>query len=433
MSNHLAIATVTTALSQLIDNAANAPDGVSGVNVETGRPNTSTISGNNIYLFLYQVVPNGTMRNNQLPTRSANGRLVQRPTVALDLHYLIAFHCSTELVGQMMLGAVVRDLNATPVLTKGMIEDAATSLNTTFQVESNLAESVEQVKFTPLPISLEELSKLWSIFFQTPYALSVAYQASVVLIEAEEKPRPSLPVLQRGKSDQGVDLLLGPFPLLQTAYYGMKEDVLLTVRPPSFPAAQLGRAVILSGRNLKGTDIFLRFRHSRSDLRNSQDKALVNEIPITAENQSPTELKVLLPEPDTTNTAQTDWAPGVYTATLVKPSSTGERDITSNGLPIVLAPTIINIEVQSATIITTCQPRVHNGQQVVLLLADKEIEGKIDTTDADKVVFNTSGLTSMQGEQVRLRVDGIESMPFKRADTPPPLFEFDSKQRVPLS
>ncbi|WP_320045522.1 DUF4255 domain-containing protein [uncultured Desulfobacter sp.] len=428
MSNHLAIATVTTALVQLIDNAANK---ISGVNVETGRPNTTTISGNHIYLSLYQVVPNGAMRNNQLPTRSANGRLVQRPTVALDLHYLIAFHCSTELVGQMMLGAVVRDLNTSPVLTREMIQDAI--INEPLMKESNLAQSVEQVKFTPLPISLEELSKLWSIFFQTPYALSIAYQASVVLIEAEEKPRPSLPVLQRGKSDQGVDLLLGPFPLLQTAYYGMKDDGIQTVRPPSFPAAQLGRAVILSGRNLKEADIFLRFRHSRSDLRNSQDKALVNEIPIAAENKSPTELKVLLPEPDTNNTVQTDWAPGVYTATLVKPSPTGERDITSNGLPIALAPTITNIEVQSANIIVTCQPQVHNGQQVVLLLADKEIEGKIYTTDADKVVFSTSGLPSMQGEQVRLRVDGIESMPFKRADTLPPRFEFDSDQRVPLS
>ena len=433
MSNHLAIATVTTALAQLINNAAHADDKISGINVETGRPNTTTISGNNIYLFLYQVVPNGAMRNNQLPTRSANGRLVQRPTVALDLHYLIAFHCSTELVGQMMLGAVVRDLNATPVLTREMIEDATTSLSTTFQIESNLAKSVEQVKFTPLPISLEELSKLWSIFFQTPYALSIAYQASVVLIEAEEKPRPSLPVLQRGKSDQGVDLLLGPFPLLQTAYYGMKDDGILTVRPPSFPAAQLGRTVILSGRNLKGADIFLRFRHSRSDLRNSQDKALVNEIPITAENQSPTELKVLLPEPDTTNTAQTDWAPGVYTVTLVKPSPTGERDITSNGLPIALAPTITDIAAQTDSITITCQPSVHDGQQAVLMVAGREIEGKIDETHTDKVIFNITELQSIQNELVRLRVDGIESMPFKRADTPPPRFEFDSKQRVPLS
>jgi hypothetical protein len=46
-------------------------------------------------------------------------------------------------------------------------------------------------------LSLEDLSKLWSIFFQIPYFLSVAYEASVVLIEGDETPRQALPVLER--------------------------------------------------------------------------------------------------------------------------------------------------------------------------------------------------------------------------------------------
>ena len=51
---------------------------------------------------------------------------------------------------------------------------------------SNLHEAVEQVRFSPLSLSLEDQSKLWSVFFQTPHAVSVAYQASVVLIESDE-------------------------------------------------------------------------------------------------------------------------------------------------------------------------------------------------------------------------------------------------------
>ncbi|WP_051309284.1 DUF4255 domain-containing protein [Desulfogranum japonicum] len=432
MSNYLAIATVTAALVQLVDNAVKKID---GANVEVGRPTTTTNTGNLTYLFLYQVVPNAAIRNHQLPTRSSEGHLIQRPTVALDLHYLLAFYGNTELDAQMMLGAVARDLNASPVLTKQMIEDAASSLYNDFQKESNLAESVEQVKFTPHPISLEELSKLWSIFFQTPYALSVAYQASVVLIEAEESPSPSLPVLRRGKDDQGVDVLLGPFPTLARAYLGIPEDRLQTRRPPSFPAARLGAAVILSGQNLKGAGLFLRFRHSRPELSNSQGETLVSEIPILVENQSSTEVKVVLPEPDPSdpiNTTLTDWAPGVYTVTLVKPSSTGGRDITSNGLPIALAPIIANIEVQIPKLIITCQPRIHDNQQVMLILKDREIKGEIDPNDADKVVFDITGLPPMQNELVRLRVDGIESMPFVRVDSPPPAFAFDSSQRVTI-
>jgi hypothetical protein len=53
------------------------------------------------------------------------------------------------------------------------------------------------VRFLPAPLNLEELSKIWSIFFQTPYALSIAYTGSVVLIEADVTPRPGLPVATR--------------------------------------------------------------------------------------------------------------------------------------------------------------------------------------------------------------------------------------------
>ena len=51
-----------------------------------------------------------------------------------------------------------------------------------FLTTSNL-EEVELVKFTQLPLSLEELGKLWSVFFQTTHVLSVAFQGTVVLIE----------------------------------------------------------------------------------------------------------------------------------------------------------------------------------------------------------------------------------------------------------
>ncbi len=48
------------------------------------------------------------------------------------------------------------------------------------------------------PLNLEELSKLWSVFFQTAYKLSMAYIANLVLIEADaETPRPTLPVRSR--------------------------------------------------------------------------------------------------------------------------------------------------------------------------------------------------------------------------------------------
>jgi hypothetical protein len=49
------------------------------------------------------------------------------------------------------------------------------------------------VRFTPLTISLEELSRLWSVLLQVQYVLSVAYKASVVLVERQLTPQPVLP------------------------------------------------------------------------------------------------------------------------------------------------------------------------------------------------------------------------------------------------
>jgi hypothetical protein len=55
-----------------------------------------------------------------------------------------------------------------------------------------------RVRLTPLPLNLEDLSRLWSVLFQTEYRLSVIYQASVVLVTEEEPaPQPVLPVRER--------------------------------------------------------------------------------------------------------------------------------------------------------------------------------------------------------------------------------------------
>jgi hypothetical protein len=431
MSNSLAIATVTTSLAQIVRAAAQSV--VNGAEVVTGRPDPNATPGHRIHLFLYQVSPNGAMRNNDLPTRSSDGKIVTRPTVALDLHYLLAFYGSeADFETQRMLGAVVRDLHARPILSRQMIFDAIASQQ--FLSGSNLADAVEQVKFTPLVVSLEEMSKLWSVFFQTPYALSIAYQASVVLIESEEAAEPALPVLKRGDTDQGVNTLLGPFPIIESAYFGMPEDKILQPRPLSLPAAQLGLAVIVAGRNLGGETVLLRFRHSKLEL--------AQELPVASADLSEKELKVLLPQPGS-GTSQTDWAPGVYTVTTVAKQSGTAHERTSNALPIVLSPIISMIEpgttiprdVQgTATITITCQPRVRSEQQAVLLLAGRETVGRIDTTDPDKVIFEMKNAPAVTNELIRIRVDGIESMPFKRVDTPPPTrFEFDANQKVTIT
>lgn len=202
MSNFLAIATVTATLQSVLQAAVG--EDVAGASATTVRPDGSDngLPPRGVNIYLYQVTPNVAWRNSDLPTRSADGRLVQRPRVALDLHYLLSFYgAENTLEPQRVLGSVARALHTQPVLTRGQIEatrQAALDDDPDhFLRDTNLADEVELVKFMPLSLSLEELSKLWSVFFQTHYTLSMAYLATTVLIEADLAPQRPLPVRVR--------------------------------------------------------------------------------------------------------------------------------------------------------------------------------------------------------------------------------------------
>ena len=199
MSNFLAVAAVTASLSHLLQASVGAD--VPGATVTTVRPDNSASSTHPpaVNLFLYQALPNAALRNADAPTRAPDGTLVQKPVAALDLHYLLSFYGDdAQLQPQRLLGSAVRTLHTRPVLTRDLIQAAIADPTFAAAVgQSDLGQQVERVRITPLHLTLEELSKLWSVFFETPYTLSVAYQAGVVLIEAPDVPAaPNAPVQQ---------------------------------------------------------------------------------------------------------------------------------------------------------------------------------------------------------------------------------------------
>ncbi|MDP2603711.1 MAG: DUF4255 domain-containing protein [Deltaproteobacteria bacterium] len=427
MSNALAIATVTTALAQIIRTAVQSV--LPGADVVTERPDSAPLGQPRVRLFMYQVSPNGALRNNDLPTRAANGNLMKRPTAALDLHYLLAFYGNeNDLEPQRMLGAAVRDIHAKPVLMRQMIEDAISS--ETFLAESDLADAIEQIKFTPLALSLEELSKLWSVFFQAPYALSVAYQGTVVLIESEENAQAVLPVLRRGAEDQGVNTVLGPFPSIESIHVGAPEDVGRRPRAPSYPSAQLGTVLTLVGGNLGGEVVRVRFDHARL--------AVTKTIVVPSSDRSGAELKVTLADDAP---AQTEWAAGLYTVAVVV--ETGDSKRATNQLPLSFAPKMKGIAPPNpvardisgnVTFTITCGPQVRPTQRVALLIADREVAAQAHPADTDTLQFNVENAPVVTDALVRLRIDGVDSLPFTRqALPPPPRLAFADNQKVTIS
>lgn len=191
MSNTLAIAHVTQALALLIE-ANLQPEIDMAVKVETRKPPADPPTDPTITVFLYQVTPNTSQRNNDLATRAPDGALLKRPAAALDLNFVIsAYGEETDLVGQRLIGTVVRTLHEIPVLPQDIIEQAG---ERPYLADSDLAEAAQRVRFVPTVMDIDETSKLWGMLNQTPYALSVTYQAALVLIEGRETPVPAKPV-----------------------------------------------------------------------------------------------------------------------------------------------------------------------------------------------------------------------------------------------
>ncbi len=195
MSNFRAIATVTATLQRVLQDAIHSD--VAGSTVSTLKPTeaaSAALPASRVNVYLYSATQNPHRSNLDLPTRRPDGGLAQRPQVALDLNYLLSFYGDdATLEPQRLLGSVVAFLHSQPLITRPQIEAVVQDASKPFLAQSDLANQPELVRFTPLPMSLEELSRLWSVMLQTEYVLSVVYRASVVLVEPQLSPQPALP------------------------------------------------------------------------------------------------------------------------------------------------------------------------------------------------------------------------------------------------
>jgi Pvc16 N-terminal domain len=340
MSNYLAVATVTAALQQvLMTPVANA---VAHAQVGFSRPDPADSATPWVNVYLYQVTPNAAYRNADLPTRRSSGSLAKRPQAALDLHYIFTFHGDDKnLEPQRLLGAVVTTLHAQPFLSTANINSAAVEYG--FLAGSGLDAQVEGVKFTPAALSLEEFSKLWSVFFQVEYNLSVVYHASVVLMEADLAPLEAPPVL---------------IPKLYVNTFRPPTITQVASQNGSQAPVVTGSTLVIQGQHLLAPNTFV----------------MLGGLPRTP--ASLTDTQITLPAPP-------DLAAGVQSLQVVQQTSMGQPatlhpGLESNVLPFVMRPTVTvasavtdpastaTLKISNVTLTVT--PNVNAGQRVTLVL-----------------------------------------------------------------
>ncbi len=403
MSNVLAIATVTQTIVQILGDALAAAH-MTGAHVTAFSPDSKTLPEHGVNVFLYQVSPNPALRNSDLPTRRADGTLLQRPRAALDLSYLITFYGDdTRLERLALLGTVARALHAQPVLPRATIQFVQN--NVPYLSGADLADQPELVRVTPINFTLEELSKLWSFLLKTDYVLSVAYQANLVLIETDDPvPSPALPVLS-------ANIYSLPF----------RQPVIETIAPVGgAPFILSDGQIALPGRN------FVLRQSTSGGLVTVPTYVLIGGQSLVPTTLDGTDITVTLPAG---LAAGTQAVQVIQSLLLGTPPVPHQQGVQSSVVPFVLhpeirqsSPGVYEIIVQHGivsppgdAILVTVTPTVKAGQRGLLELYATAAPSVAHLFDASTIAVDTNVLTfdipalAPGNYLVRIRVDGAES------------------------
>jgi hypothetical protein len=402
MSNSLAIAAVTATLQSLLQqNITSEADLVdTKVTIMPLDKARTGITSNQLNIFLYQVVRSAAWSNADMPRQSKPGER-SYPPLPLNLYYLItAFGRDDDLTqpfGHQVLGKAMSLLHDYPVLNPDDIK-AATAL---LMPDADLDKQIEHVRLTWHPMSLDELSKLWT-GFSSQFRLSAAYEIDFTLIESQRAAMAPLPVLTRGQSDSGIASQPDLTPTVPT---------LDTVTPPnSQPSVRLGEVLTLEGFCLDGSNVGVQFSHP----------LLAAPLEV-APDPGGTDKLITVTIPNTPGA----WPAGFYSVSVLvqRPGENFRR--ATNAMPLTLAPAIgISPPTPAAGNIVftvTCAPDVRPEQRVMLFLRDKQIAPDPHPVQTGTLTFPAVALAT--GDYpARLRIDGVDSLLVKR-DVKPPVYD----------
>ena len=457
MSNSLAIAAVTETMRQLIDRCINASPGddpgtdpeLAGTSVTTRPPDKARTSatGNQVNLFLYQTEVNAAWRNQTMPRQVRPGENGY-PPLALDLRYILTAYGADDegagILAHRLLGRTMSILHDSAAFKRGDIQAALAG--------NDLYEQIESLRVIPHPMTAEEIARLWAAF-QTPYRISASYQVSVVLIESNKPIRASLPVLARGKQDRGpfvnasrppgLDRVSGLWNLPIEPPPGAGSLTRTVPAPSEQPVARLGERLILRAVGLPEDGVTARFSSAR----------LPDPIELDFQaGDRPGEWQLNLPAPDDLDAnghpARSTWVAGFYTLALViRDPDPSIPPVLTNEQPVMLAPMVTlnpsNAPAGDVTLTVTCDPRLtyEQSRRTILIFGSRQVPPETVSTPSDPnqpttLIFKLNVPGDEKGVYtVRLRVDGIDSLPFAapQSTAQPAALVFDPQQQVTIT
>jgi hypothetical protein len=144
-------------------------------------------------LYLYRVAVNGSIRNPP-PRLGPDGRRY-RPSLLIDLHYLLTAWAKTAARQQRLLGWAMRTLEDTPILPQGLLNH--------YTPEREVFRPNETVEIILESVGLQDLVNIWEV--------------------AKQHQQPSATYLVRAIAlESGSDL--SEMPLVQTREFDYARD-----------------------------------------------------------------------------------------------------------------------------------------------------------------------------------------------------------------
>jgi hypothetical protein len=394
-----AIGAVSATLRALLIDRLESPPGLAApldpVLVSIGLPAEGEAAEQpHVNLFLYRVAQHPFLSNQQIPGRgdpSGYGR----PPLSLVLHYMLTAYGSVSQVGNgdgdftderpahYLLGDAMRILHDTPIITERVeLSDGRPALDTALRAE------FEQIKVTLEPLSLEDVSKVWTALTR-PYRAAAAYEVSVVQIESSRPPSHPQPVGEPPGAGPRTALLPGRNPRVTEVHAAGRTG----------SQVRTGDVLVMTGQRLggDGVGVLLGPVDATGDITGNRDDRLTVVVPNDPALQ-----------------------PGVHPVRVIRTftfdESTGPRvAFQSNAAAFVLVPRISVVDVDSSTdpvhVAVTGTHLHHAHLESLTLVGDVAVDATeyLEATSTH-IVFELPDEVGPGRHQIRIRVGGAESI-----------------------
>jgi hypothetical protein len=403
VSNELAVSAVSLALRDLMAAGVKLDAAPPSMNIKKGIEHTLLPPDrvrvkhpvvNVLNLFLYRVTGSAAYRNLAFAGRTP---------LALNLEYLVVAYGEEDRdeVGHFLLGEAMRALHDHPVISRARLRLALAA--------ARVHDQLESIRIVQQDLSLDDLSKLWTMFQAQHCRVAASYLVTVVLIDSTQAVKSPLPVLKRGAADTGWEAAAAAAPSLESAR-----------ATSGFNAVRLGEELTLVGENLDSGGLTAVVNHPLL--------AAPETLPVTIVDAG--KVQVTLPAGPAAK-----WVSGIYSIALQVTRASQPAWMTNDvafalGPAITVAPTTHNGANVDFDLTIEARPQIRESQPVLVVFGDQQIPvGSVPlpagANDPSIVKVKVKGDVGLY--RIRLRVGGVDSIPIKPDGE---TYKFDDAQSV---